>query len=177
MAQVINLFGGPCTGKSTRAAGLFYKMKKNGFNVEYVYEYAKELTYEQRQNVLNQDQLYVFAKQHRKVNRLIPHLDYIVLDSPLILSNIYFNPNTNPYSWEVFEPLILDTFNKYNNVNFLLDPPDEAFYQKTGRNQTCTEAIEVHNTIKTYLDSRSISYYELSWDAGNMTIFKHLGIY
>lgn len=41
--KVINLYGGPGTGKSTTAAMLFAKMKLAGFNCEYVPEFAKDL--------------------------------------------------------------------------------------------------------------------------------------
>ena len=45
--KVINLFAGPGTGKSTTAAGLFYKMKSKGYMVELVTEFAKDLVYQE----------------------------------------------------------------------------------------------------------------------------------
>ena len=39
--KIINLIGEPSAGKSTIAAELFAKMKKAGYNVELVTEYAK----------------------------------------------------------------------------------------------------------------------------------------
>ena len=41
--KVINFYGGPNTGKSTKAAGMYYKMNLAGYNVELVNEFAKEL--------------------------------------------------------------------------------------------------------------------------------------
>ena len=62
---VINLFGGPSTGKSTLAALLFGTLKsKYDLNCEYVNEYAKDLVYEKRNQILLKDQLYIFAKQN-----------------------------------------------------------------------------------------------------------------
>lgn len=43
---VVNLIGSPGTGKSTIASELFAKMKWEGFDVELVSEYAKELVWE-----------------------------------------------------------------------------------------------------------------------------------
>lgn len=43
MTSVINLIGGPGSGKSTTAAGLFFRMKSMGVRCELVTEYAKEL--------------------------------------------------------------------------------------------------------------------------------------
>ena len=39
---VVNLIGGPGSGKSTTAAGLFYNLKKLGINCEMALEYAKD---------------------------------------------------------------------------------------------------------------------------------------
>ena len=38
--KVINLYGGPGTGKSTTAAALFALIKREGYNVELVTEFA-----------------------------------------------------------------------------------------------------------------------------------------
>ena len=59
--KVINFFGGPGVGKSTAACDLFVAMKKAGYKVEYVDEYAKEKTYEKEFKKLD-DQLYILAK-------------------------------------------------------------------------------------------------------------------
>ena len=39
---VINFWGGPNSGKSTQAAGLFHRMKADNYSVEVVNEYAKK---------------------------------------------------------------------------------------------------------------------------------------
>jgi len=89
--KLINLWGGPGTGKSTTAAGLFSLMKLKGYDVELVPEYAKDLTWEGHHNKLA-DQNYVFAKQHRRIARLVEHdLDYVITDSPLLFT-IYYMP-------------------------------------------------------------------------------------
>jgi ATP:corrinoid adenosyltransferase len=79
--KVINIFAGPCAGKSTTAAGLFYLMKVSGYNVELVTEYAKDMTWEGRHNILG-DQLYILAKQNRRLERRFfkPHRVKIVND-------------------------------------------------------------------------------------------------
>ena len=163
---VINLFGAPCSGKSTLAAKLFYTLKEADLSTEYVYEYAKEIIYESRNDILSNDQLYIFAKQHRKLNRLINNTDYAICDSPLLLSNIYFNKNSNIYSWELFELFVLDTFSKYNNLNFLLNCPDKKYYNNVGRNKLYNESVKIHNDIKEYLIKHKIKYFEISWDNG-----------
>lgn len=41
--KVINLFGSAGAGKSTTALGVTHQLKINGYKVEYVSEYAKQL--------------------------------------------------------------------------------------------------------------------------------------
>jgi predicted ATPase len=59
--KVINLYGGPGTGKSTTAAALFALMKREGYNVELVTEFAKDLVWTERNKELG-DQIYIFGK-------------------------------------------------------------------------------------------------------------------
>lgn len=44
---VVNLIGGPCSGKSTIASGLFYANKKLGINAELALEFAKDKVWEE----------------------------------------------------------------------------------------------------------------------------------
>ena len=88
MTKIINLYGGPGIGKSTLAAGIFYEMKSRGLSVELVTEYIKSAVWEQRTRVI-EDQLYVLAKQTRKISIILGQVDYIVSDSPILLTLVY----------------------------------------------------------------------------------------
>ena len=85
---VINLIGGPGSGKSTTMAGVFCELKKRGVNCEMVPEYAKDRVYEEAFNTL-QDQIYVFAKQSHKIWCLKDKVDIIVMDASLLTIPIY----------------------------------------------------------------------------------------
>lgn len=65
---VVNLFGGPGSGKSTCAAGVFTLLKLSGVNAELVTEYAKDLTWEKR-HVTLANQHYIFGKQLQRLKR------------------------------------------------------------------------------------------------------------
>jgi len=155
--RVINIFGGPGAGKSTTAAAVFYEMKKRRIEVELVTEYAKDMTWEGRQNILN-DQLYIIAKQNRRLSRLKGKVDWVVTDSPLPLGLIY---KPDGY-YENFEPMLMEVWNSYENLNFLLGRDFE--YQPIGRNQTADEAVEVDNTILNFLNDHGIPYARVTND-------------
>ena len=154
---VINLFGGPGTGKSTTAAGLFYEMKSRGYKVELVTEFAKDLVYQESYFRLK-DQLMILARQNHKLWVLKDKVDYAIVDSPLLLSQHYYQDNGD-YDEKLFKDFVLDTYNRYNNLNILLKRNiDEHPYQEYGRSQTLNEAIEIDKSIKNILESVNTDY-------------------
>ena len=158
--KVINLWGGPCSGKTTTAAGLFHKMKMQGLNVALVQEYAQEAIWEQRQALLD-DQIYIFAKQQRRLSRLEGHgLDWVITDSPLPLSVVYLKPQALTQN---FEYLVREVWEKYHNWNWLLARNRE--YNPLGRNQKLAdEADEFHKKVTDLLAAWEIPVCELIGD-------------
>lgn len=150
---IINLFGGPGAGKSTLAANTFYHLKCLGLNCELVTEYAKDLVWKQASRVLT-DELYVFAKQNHRLAMIGDQVDYIVIDSPIILPILY-DQDHDP----IFRQLIIHWFHKYNNVNFLLDR--KKAYNPVGRMQTEEEARAFDDMIQNLLDTERIPYHSV----------------
>lgn len=164
---VVNLYGGPGSGKSTTAAGVFYKLKLWGINAELVTEYAKDLVYEGRLAVMCEEQDYIFAEQHKRIYRNIGDVDVVVTDSPLMLSTIYL-----PTHWKLskksgyvdaFKALVKATNDQYDNLNVFLDRPDK--YDSDGRAQTHEEAIEKDNEIHDMLIHYQLAYFTFKTDA------------
>lgn len=150
---VINLIGSPGTGKSTIASELFAKMKWDGYDVELVSEYAKELVWEERTETIK-NEVYLFAKQHHRIFRLIGKVKYIITDRPLILSNLY-NEVYGDNSPE-FSNLVMHEVNKMKNFNVLLERVKP--YVTKGRNQTEEESREFAIKIKKMLDKNKVIY-------------------
>ena len=87
-AIVINLFGGPCVGKTFLSWNLAAKLRKEGIMSEIASEYVKRLIYEEREKTI-QNQRYIFAKQEYSIYSLLDHNQVIITDSPILLSIIY----------------------------------------------------------------------------------------
>ena len=162
LKKLINFFGGPSTGKSTYAAELYSDMKKRKLSVELVTEFPKDLIWDGLDTILLCDQLFVFANQHRRINRLVGKVEYIITDSPILLSTIYFNKKENIYNYDIFNKLVLDTFNKYPNLNILLERNSYVPFEQTGRKENIDLSKELDLNIDNYLSSNNINYYKHS---------------
>lgn len=157
--NVINLVGGPGAGKSTTASALFALMKRDGYRVELVTEYAKAVTYEKRFNLFSQ-QDYIFAKQYRQLARLREEADWAITDSPLILTAHYTAPDAVGREHLInYMKAINDTFSNYY---FLLDRVKP--YMALGRTQTEEEARAIDPKLENILNEEKISYIRLPGD-------------
>lgn len=151
---VINLIGGPGSGKSTCASGIFYQLKKLGINCELALEFAKDKVWEESIKILD-DQLYVFGKQYHKLFRLNGKVDVIITDSPLLISILY---NKTPS--EYFDKLVVEQYHTFNNLLFFINRAEN--YQTEGRLQTKEESMVLDYTMKHILLTNDIEYEEVS---------------
>jgi hypothetical protein len=163
MSTIINFFGGPGIGKSTQAAGLFTNMKKNQMDVELTYEFPKEVTWEGNFSAIK-DQFYITANQHRNISRLYGKVEYIIVDSPIVLGSIYrnkYSPDEYPSSFydKSFDDFIWSLFKKYKSLNILLIR-DETTYDENGRFQSLQESKKIDTEIKQVLLDNDVSFIE-----------------
>lgn len=162
MKKIICLWGGPGTGKSTTAAGLFSSLKKLGYNCEMNREYIKDWVWEKRP-IIDGDQVYITAKQIRKERIYMKEgLDFIITDSPAALTTFYGN--------------IYDKYEREFNACKAIVAQHHAFckdygykvehyflvrtkeYNPSGRFQDEATAKEYDDQIKTFLDNYPINY-------------------
>lgn len=158
--KTINIFGGPGSGKSTTASGLFYEMKKHWIQAEYVQEFAKELVWADSSHMLS-EQNYIFAEQEHRLNRLRSKVEVAVSDSPLLLSSFYAPP-AYPDS---FHQSVFDFFHSYDNLNIFVERSHE--YMLDGRIQNEREADALALRMKEYLLGNGIPFWSIAAsDAG-----------
>lgn len=151
---VVNAFGGPGAGKTTAAWNIAADLKKKGYVVEYVPEYAKELVWEGNTELLNGsiiNQAHLLREQNHRIERLIGKAEIIITDSPLLLNLIYLK-EMNP----AYEKEVLELHNKYSNFNFIVERGDS--FEKEGRIHSLEESKEKDKEINSFLNNKSIYY-------------------
>jgi hypothetical protein len=164
MTKIVNLMGGPGIGKSGIAAGVLYELKKRHISCDAPYEFPKVLAWDENHSAIK-DQLYVIANQHRGIVKSWGKVDYIILDSPILLSLIYksyYKGNEYPSNLykESFDKMVLDIHLQYNNLNILLKRGNGVHNEKE-RYQNLEQSIDLDNRIKNILDFNKLEYIEI----------------
>lgn len=158
--KVVNLYAGSGSGKSMTAAGVFYELKKMGYQAEYVTEYAKDLVYDEAYKILD-DQIYLFGQQQHRLKRCLKENDFIIMDSPLLL-NIPYDKEEN----EDLKRLIISEYNKYDNIDIVLTRTRE--YEKKARVETKEQALEMDkkilNVVKSVNKQEKVTYLTVDED-------------
>ena len=184
MTKVINLFGGPCSGKSTTAAGLFYQLKKKHIKCELVREYIKDWAWDGR--VPSQfDQPYIAGKQMKYESSKYGKVDYIVTDSPFMLADFYeMTYNETRMSLPTIREMIAYAQGKgVEYVNFFLPTVDtideegryedrELIIQRGAEMRDWLDELESQNS---YGSVKSIDVIATEPDKRLEEIMNHLG--
>lgn len=146
---VVNLYGGPGTGKSTMAAGIFYELKMLGINCELITEYPKDLVWEKRNNTF-ENQIYVFAKQFHRLFNVLNQVDVIITDSPILMYSIYDSQKR-----ETLKKLIYEEHKKLWTYNVFLKRSRK--YNPVGRYNSEKQAQDLDIKIRDLLtDSKEM---------------------
>ncbi len=149
---IVNFYAGPGAGKTTVALELTAELKKAGFNVEYVPEYAKELVLENKTELLK-DQQHVIDEQYRRLDRFRDSVDVIVTDSPLLLGQVYGEGRISAE----YHNQIRTYYDSFDNFNLWVTRGNEA-YQQAGRVENAEQAKELDGRIMSMLKANKIYY-------------------
>ena len=158
--KVINLYGGPGTGKSTFSSLLYSTMKLKHMDVELVREYVKDWVWEGR-TPSKWDQIYIAGKQTHKEAILYNKVKYIITDSPYMLGAFYEMKFTKQDT--VLSALLrFRSFAENNDVKYvdvLLPRPEK--YQSKGRYQSKKQAIKLDEELREFLHNNVFDFVEL----------------
>lgn len=147
---IVNLYGGPGTGKSTGAAYIFSKLKLEGVDAEYINEFAKDKVWEQNTEAFK-NQFYLTGKQSYRISRCFGKVDVIVTDSPIRMGIVYAD---TPELKKAIEA----EANRYriSEINIFLKRVKA--YNPNGRHQTEEEAKKLDQIILGMLEDTQVSY-------------------
>lgn len=151
---VINLIGGPCSGKSTISAELFARLKKMGIHCELVPEYIKERIYEDNKT-MPLHQISLFGMEHYAITNKIGKVDVIVHDGSFI-NNIIYKKEDN----SEFDNLIISEYKKFNNLDFFIKRGNIEF-EEYGRIHNLKQSKELDRIIKDTYDNYNLSFIEV----------------
>ncbi len=172
---IINIAGGPGTGKTTIAAEVFSRLKAKGYEVENVSEFAKELVWEGRNEAFD-DRLYMHGEQNHRLMQMNGKLDYIITDSPLFLTSVYnshYLKDKFPASYnQMIDTVTSETFNLYHNKVYLLTR--DCGYHTIGRREDEQTASIIDEAIVKYLKDNHIDYVELTLEEAGDHIMNDL---
>jgi hypothetical protein len=154
---VINLFGGPGSGKTKTCSALHNVLKDGESVIEQSLEHAKELMYDNRYDQGRRPSLYeevwFFGEQCHRLTRYLGRVDVVVTDKPLLM-NAWYASKTNP----ALGAAILEAYrcverqlaaDGHKTINLYLERV--APYQKEGRYQSESEARALDPEIRRYL--------------------------
>ena len=152
---IVNLYGGPGSGKSTMAARVFAELKDLGINCELATEYAKDVTWQKGFHVLG-NQVYIFAKQQHRIWRLDGQVEVIITDAPLLNSLVYASDETS----ETFKSLVKEEYAKRPSLDIFLRRVKP--YNPSGRSQSEDEAKSLDEKIFFILKECGVNAHELN---------------
>ena len=160
MTKIINLYGGPGTGKSTAAAYLYWFLKNRGENAELVREYVKDWAWEGRK-IGPYDQLYFLSKQTRRETLMYGKVTHIVTDSPVMLGAYYASRYSPPdiaqsvlHSVQGFYRQAAKDGHQHLHV-FL---KRTKAYNQAGRFESEAEALQIDDEMQKFLTEQGVAY-------------------
>lgn len=147
-ATLVNIFGGPGSGKSTFAPGVVHFLKKYGFEAFYVPEEAKYWAMGGCR-IDEGTQLEIVFRQYDAERRYYPWECFIVTDAPLEINGFYCWLRTKKEDYFNIVKRIREQ-NNGTQLNFWLQ--NDLPYQPHGRYQSESEAGRVADQMFTSLD-------------------------
>ena len=151
---VINLIGGPCSGKSTVAAELFARLKKMGVHCELVSEYIKDRIYEENKT-MPKNQIAIFGMEHYNISTKMGKVDVIIHDGSYI-NNIVYKQEEN----KEFDNLIISEYKKFKNLDFFIKRGNLEF-EDYGRIHNLKQSKELDKIIKETYNKYELEYIEV----------------
>ncbi len=160
---VINVFGGPGIGKSTTAALIFQCLKEKGKSVEMSPEFIKKWVWNGIQPKFL-DYHYIFANQSKSEYDLFGKVEYIVTDSPVLLSVYYAHPekmvgDSVSKMYEAYKRMCEEE--KVSTINIMLKRLDSSqtnAFDEDGRFHNEEQSKQIDKDLIELLNDQNVQY-------------------
>lgn len=164
---VINLIGGPCSGKSTSAAQLFSELKKTNMSVELLQEPVKRHIYNGDGGIINH-QIALFGEQLFCIDSLCGKVDCIITDGSLLLNAVYDRSNN-----QLFRALVIQEYSRFRNLDFFVNR-GELQFKGYGRIHTEEESREIDTKIRDMYRFADAPYIDVNAGTAVEEILAHI---
>lgn len=168
--KVVNMFGAPGAGKTTKALLLTGLLKEAQIDAEVSLEVVKEYIHAGTEKLLSY-QNYIFAQQERSLHFLLDsrEAEFAITDSPLLLPVLYAAKDYPVY----FKDLVFETFNRYDNINFFVHRNHPYCFNSRVHNEQESEILS--KKMHAFLVNNNIPFIEImSTDNTKECLFDYL---
>jgi len=163
---ILNLYGGPGTGKSTSAAYLFAYLKMAQREVGLAQEYVKRWAWAKRA-FTGLDEFYFLGKQIHEESMMLGKVPLIITDKPVLMDIYYAERYASPVIAAGIKAAVLAYQQEikdmgHNHIHVLLNRTKA--YVAAGRYQSEAEAIQMDVDIRKLLKDLDIPFIECGTD-------------
>ena len=149
---IVNIYGGPGSGKSTRANYIASALKLEGIPCEVCPEFAKEEIHRGMPENLK-DQKYIFGNQQHILKKLSEIYPIIINDGALLNCIVYDLSGDKR-----FHDIIYDTYLDYTNLDYFLKRDNNVKFVQEGRVHNLEESIQKDREILNTLNDYNVNY-------------------
>lgn len=155
---IIDIYGGPGSGKSSTAKMLSGLISSLGYTSETPEEYPKYLIHKGDLKSLD-NQIGIFREHKSRIDDLLGKYDFIISDSPTLMQNIYIKEKYGK-EYKHLRKLVKNEHQKHNDkrISFFLNRKHN--FKEIGRVQNEEQSLEKSKQIKKYLDKNNVEYVE-----------------
>ena len=149
--KVVNLYGAPCSGKSTLAFELVGKLRRMGLRAEHVRDIPREDVLWSSWGQLR-DTLRHVANIHHAISMVDQVADVVVVEAPLLLFLAYMPPDDAELA-----ALVKAYHKRQDSLNLFLERNPAFAYDPVGRDCDAHEAQRRGQSIRQILDEQDPS--------------------
>lgn len=154
---LISFVGAPGVGKSTAALGTAFELKKKALSVEYIQEFAKDLTYNGLLERYIPNQSYIIAEQFKRIYDLLGQVDYLVTDAGLEITALHSSKED-----KIVEDLAWYLRNKANQITIFIERDEENVpFETKSRKESEAESKLFGIKLEEYLKANNAEYIKV----------------